>query len=53
MNELSEAYKSLEVNVMGYVLVCAFGRVSCLIDTKFSEELLASMRLRTTELELI
>lgn len=53
MNELSGTYKSLKVNVMGYMLVCAFGTVGCLIDIKFSEGLLASMRLRAIELELI
>ena len=53
MNKLSEAYKPLKANALCYTLVSPFGRVRCLIDTKFSKGLVAPMRLRTTDLGLI
>lgn len=52
-NELSEAHKPLKVNALCYVLVCAFGRIRCLILSKFSKGLDSPMRLRTTDFGLI
>lgn len=53
MKELSEAYKPLKGNATCHVLVCAFGRVRCLIDTKFLKGVVAPTRLRTTDSGLI
>lgn len=52
-NELSEAHKPLKVNAMCYMLVCAFGRIRCLIVSKFSKGLDSPMRLQTTDFGLI